>query len=288
MKSFFLYILILFISSITIAETIVRLCKLNSDEMSLIVPDKDGYKKIKSNSKGFYRFGYFPQFNESRFRINDIGFNSLLDYELLDLDKINIAIVGDSFVESFHVNIKNSIGSKLMDYDDNIQCFEFGRGGFTISDMFEVYNDYNLKEFEIVIFFISKDDLSGKTGKVKYNPKLDFLRDLYNRFKLFQFLNRNFQTSNSIKKLFNIRDAMVQKLESNKINQELIDYFNSLENVYMVSKFKNEEFFLNENFKDLIEVNHRLEPYNFGYDKHWNINGRENIFQSIITELKLE
>ena len=100
MKSFFLYILLLFISSITIAETIVRLCKLNSDEMSLIVPDLDGNKQIKSNSKGFYRHGYFPQFNESRFRINDIGFNSLLDYELLDLDKINIALVGDSFVES--------------------------------------------------------------------------------------------------------------------------------------------------------------------------------------------
>lgn len=51
---------------------------------------------------------------KSRFHVNNVGFNNLRDYsKLRRFGTHRIAVVGDSFVEAFHVDVENAPGTVL-------------------------------------------------------------------------------------------------------------------------------------------------------------------------------
>jgi hypothetical protein len=49
----------------------------------------------------------------SHYKINQQGINSLKDYTTLDENKIDIAIIGDSYIQGLQVDVEKSIGRIL-------------------------------------------------------------------------------------------------------------------------------------------------------------------------------
>lgn len=132
MKKILVDLLLMIFIIIVSGELISTGFKLYSDDIKIIEEDSKGFTTLKKNSEGYFRFGQFPTFYEKKFHINDIGYNSLLDFNNIDYSRFNIALIGDSFIQSIHTNIENSIGSRLMEINSKIQCFEFGKEGYTV------------------------------------------------------------------------------------------------------------------------------------------------------------
>lgn len=281
--------LLLIVLIITVSgELISTGFKLYSDDIKIIEEDSKGFKTLKKNSEGYFRFGQFPTFYEKKFHVNDIGYNSLLDFNKKDFSKFNIALIGDSFIQSKHTNIENSIGSRLMLIDKKIQCFEFGKEGYTAVDMLNVYNEFNLYKFDMVIFFVSKDDLTLKTGKSPFNKNLNKIRNVYNISNFSQYLNNTFSLTKKIRNIF-VKNQIEIKTNSIHNYDSIRNVFNDLKNSYLISKLQNEEsFFIDKKFKNVIKIDHELSPINFGFDQHWNNNGRTNVINSIKPILKLK
>ncbi|MDC1472537.1 hypothetical protein N8374_00090 [Flavobacteriaceae bacterium] len=279
--------LLLIVLIITVSgELISTGFKLYSDDINIIEEDSKGFTTLKKNSEGYFRFGQFPTFYEKKFHINDIGYNSLLDFNNIDYSRFNIALIGDSFIQSKHTNIENSIGSRLMEINNKIQCFEFGKEGYTAIDMLNVYNEFNLQKFDMVIFFISKDDLTSKTGKRPFNKNLNKIRNVYNISNFSQYLNNTFSLTKKIRNIF-VKNQLENKYVYNY--DSIRNVFNDLKNSYLISKLQNEEsFFISEKFKNVIKIKHELTPINFGFDQHWNNNGRTNVVNSIKSCLNIE
>lgn len=281
--------LLLIVLIITVSgELISTGFKLYSDDIKIIEEDPKGFKTLKKNSEGYFRFGQFPKFYEKKFHINDIGYNSLLDFNNLDYSRFNIALIGDSFIQSKHTNIENSIGSRLMEINAKIQCFEFGKEGYTAVDMLNAYNEFNLYKFDMVIFFVSKDDLTLKTGKHPFNKNFNEIRGIYNISNFSQYLNNTFSLTKKIRNIFiknNTKEKTINLSELDSIKY----VYNDLKNSYLISKLQNEEsFFISEKFKNVIKIKHELTPINFGFDQHWNNNGRTNVINSIKSCINLE
>ena len=62
--------------------------------------------------------GKFPKFLKLE-NINNLGFNSVKDYDFNFNNKKSVAIIGDSFVEGFQVDVNKSIG-RLMEEENSV------------------------------------------------------------------------------------------------------------------------------------------------------------------------
>jgi len=279
MKNFIKIILITVCFSYLMGEIIVRIFDLNSDHLNIQIKDEDGYVDRLKNFKGTFRFGKFPSNFSSSIHINDIGFNSPLNFHELDTNLTNIAIVGDSYVESYHVDLEDNIASLLMKKNRELQVFPFGVSGYEFKEMLDIYNDFDLSDFKYVFFVLSKDDFILSPSKPKFNDQKEALRKIYNKFQFFVYLNSNHRLLLSIKKLFSGRKVKSQNIfEYTKI----IDYLNSKSNVVVIPKFQNQySFFKNLSINRLLLVDHIRKPFNYGFDSHWNKNGRINISEDI-------
>ena len=67
-----------------------------------------------------------------------------------------------------------------------------------------------------------------------------------------------------------------------------IDKINKRTNIYVIGKSKeDEQYFYSKGVINLISLEEKLIPINFGFDNHWNINGRLNAINSIVRQLKI-
>jgi len=194
MKRFIKEIIILFLFTYLIGELICQLFPIVSDIP--IRGNRDGFYLLKENQSGIYIRGKFPRWINAEYSINNHGFNSSKDYFFDTNLKSKIALIGDSFVEGFQVDVTKSIGRLIENTKLNYEIYEFGISGFNFFDYIELYEKYNLQNFKKVFIILDKDDVFTTTSaKEVFTKELQLkekiFRNIYNRALFFKYLNFN-------------------------------------------------------------------------------------------------
>lgn len=294
MKFFIKEISILFIITFLIGELICRFSPIVSDVP--IRGNRDGYYLLKERQNGIYIRGKLPRWLNAEYSINNYGFNSSKDY-FFDKDlKPKIAIIGDSFVEGFQVDVTKSIGRLVEQLNPNYEVYELGLSGFNFFDYQELYQKYNLQNFEKVFILLDKNDvLTTKSDKVVFTKDIEIkervFRKIYNSSMFFKYLNFNhgiireiqriFITFNSINNIFSFSNK--KQIQPFDINQ----FIKSNHNIELILKSKKDTLLKNY-YPDLnfITIKEELTPIDFGFDKHWNLNGRKNVANTILRRMR--
>ncbi|MGB2086467.1 MAG: hypothetical protein ACPHUE_05040 [Flavobacteriaceae bacterium] len=262
------------------AEIAIRILGGVGDEVKIEV--KDGFYRNKKNTEGISVYGTLPILIKKFFKINKNGYNSIKDYnENLNYD-LTIGLVGDSFIEGYHVDVSKSIGRLIENKCDEITVIEYGIGGYNIHNYIEIYESRNMKNFKKVYFFIHITDfLVDKPYRSKYNKfKETYFRPLYNASKLVKFINKNHKPF-AVKKELNIHISQFTK-------EKTIAFLQKAKNVSFI--YRNDVISEELDFLlDKIEIiNHKRIPFNYGFDHHWNDNGRLNIADQILIDLEIK
>jgi len=114
----------------------------------------------ENGKTGTYTIGKFSQ-QRGRWRINNDGWNSPFDYFIgKGKKKIRIAVIGDSYIESFQVDIDKSYPSLLKNkLGDNYDVYSFGVSGAPLSQYLHISRYVNKKyNPDIFIFNIIHND----------------------------------------------------------------------------------------------------------------------------------
>lgn len=284
MNKFLREILILFFFTILLGEIICRLFPIIPDIPLKI--DKQGYYILRENQSGKYIRGKFPKWLNSNYHVNNIGFVSTKDYYFGTNDEFKIAIVGDSFVEGFQVDSDKSIGRLIEKKLSNYEVYEFGYSGYNIHNYIEIYEKFNLKNFKYVFFVVDINDVQvEKAEKTEFTKSLKIkeliFRKIYDYLFFFKYLNWNHSLLNKIINVFNLKTINTDEILLNFVD---IEPFILKNNINLILKSKNDSILKNI-YSNLtfLEIDHKLTPINFGYDQHWNLNGKQNVAETIST-----
>ncbi len=291
-------------------EIIIRVFHLAKDNPTRFI---DNYKveKWEPNQEGYSVTGNRRQ-NFSKFRINESGFNSYREF-IPTKDNIEIALVGDSFVEGFHQDYNNSIGKKIENsLHNNVKVYEYGYAGYDFADQLHLINVYK-HEFDLIdyvfIYLNYEDDLSR--GEYKVNNDRMFLESPLNKalkkIKLLVyaqnigaldpvkgFVSKLISVGNSHRKFS--KDKVKKKTDN--IDEKSIINFKSLVDKLKYDKSRFVLFFegdktskkfmnyLNTNKFKYLDLSRPFKsskaPITLIYDKHWNNRGREIVAQNIV------
>lgn len=281
MKKFVFDIILVFFLTLLTGEIITRYFELRSQNTDFLIPDKEGFYSYKPNSSGDYVFGKPPNIHKTKFNFNDIGFNTVLNIKDFSSKKNNVAFLGDSFVESFQVDISDSFSSLLMKKSNNYQSYDFGFSGYGMKDYIWIYENYNLINFDHVILITGMDDFTDKSARHKYDFKKENFRKFYNSFYFFSYLNFNHNIIYNLLRIFkNNKSTLVSK---NDLSLEYIEFFRN-KNIIIVSKDQETyEFLKSKNISNAYKINKKFNPVDFGIlNYHWNKKGRENVVTTIL------
>jgi hypothetical protein len=261
----------------------------NVDNNYLLEPGKSGFN-VKGGLKEINSY-YF---------INKQGFNSIIDFTDLDNKNLNVALIGDSYVEGFHTDANYSIGRQLEDMlGPNVVVHEFGRSGANIVDYGLVYEKYvKYKKYDFIFVLATDNDLALEKasfmGKGNRVPKKDLTRKIYDNVHLLRYLNINHGLGVHLNKLINNGPESIDRIHNKNLSNDIItreSYLNTVnevalkllpENViFLYEEDKLNDVFIENfdfNFKEII---HSKTPKDHGLDGHWNINGRYNCAKSM-------
>ena len=293
MKLFIKEITILFLFTFLTGELICQLFPIVSDIP--IKGNRDGFYSLKENQSGTYIRGKLPRWLNAEYSINNDGFNSSKDYFFDTNLKSKIALLGDSFVEGFQVDVTESIGRLVEDLKLNYEVYEFGISGFNFYDYQELYQKYNLQNFKKVFIILDRNDiLTTKSDKKVFTKTIELkekiFRKIYNRALFFKYLNFNHGIIREIQTIYRTFNSINSTLDfSNKKQTPPLDinqFIKSNHNIELILKSKKDTL-LKSFYPDLdfININEDLRPIDFGFDKHWNLNGRKNVANTIVKRL---
>lgn len=291
MRKFIVEILLIITLILVVGELTTRFFNLRSQNTDFLTYNKEGFYTNKANSQGNFVFGKFPSLYRTKFNFNDIGFNTLLDYKNFNDKKITVAFLGDSFVESYHVNYNESLSSILMNLSSEYQSYDFGVSGYNMLDYFWIYENFNLSKFDYVFLITSLNDFSKYPNRNKYNHSKEKFRNFFNSLHFFSFLNNNHKIISSLLSLFRKNNEVENEIEKEEfIFLETHERFISKPNLIILPRDESTyDLFKKKKINNLIKIEHTLKPINFGYlDSHWNKNGRINVISSIIPFINKE
>jgi GDSL-like Lipase/Acylhydrolase family len=128
--------------------------------------------KLEPNQQGlFIRDGV-----HAAFHVNNAGFNSLRDYAAQrNGHPLRVAVVGDSFVEAFHVNPAESL-SAVLEQELNRQgvpaeVYGFGISGFGTSQVYHLVKDYVLAYSpDAVVYLFIRNDVADSSACLARQP----------------------------------------------------------------------------------------------------------------------
>ncbi|QDO94700.1 hypothetical protein FNB79_12255 [Formosa sediminum] len=291
-------------------EIIIRVCHLTKDYPVRFV-DEYGVEKWVPNQDGYSVTGIRRQ-NFSQYHINNSGFNSYREFTPT-LNTVEIALVGDSFIEGFHQNYLNSIGRKLEDDLTDIQVYEYGYAGYDFADQLHLIHQYKstFDKIDYVILGLKfENDLQRGSYTVKAD-RMKFESPMYKnlrQIKLLVYL-QNVGALDDVKHLVsNLGSKKRKKKLAEKsltnLNQEYIKNFETLVNKYgydktrfvlLIDKQNTAEVFLNYlethayKYLDFSEsLSNSKTATNLIYDKHWNNHGRTLVAKLIATYIAKE
>lgn len=311
----FLYFFLILIS----LELLVRIFHLGKDTPTRFL-DNSKVEKWHPNQEGYSVTGNRRQ-NFSEYRINTSGFNSYREF-VPTKDKIEIALVGDSFIEGFHQNYYNSIGKKIENKLPSIEVYEYGYAGYDMADQLHLINAYK-ETFDLIDHVIlgikfSNDLKRGEYKVVAYRLALESkLNNLLKQSKLLVYAKsigvldppkKLLSRILSISKPKNNTKKSIDSSEEARIKKENEKtYIANFENLISQYGFDKKRFTLlldskttspifisylkanNFNYIDYAKsFDASKQPKTLIYDKHWNDNGRTIISEEIIKHLKPE
>jgi hypothetical protein len=283
MKRFFLFITLIVFISLTIGEVVSRCLSLKNRTIDLRNYNSNpGQSIYHPNKDGYFVFGQLPFIHKTKFTLNDIGFNTPLDFKQFDEDKINVSFIGDSFVEGFHVDVTHNFSSILMKKSKRIQSFDFGCSNFNAINYSEVYKYHEMERFDYVFIVLDMTDL-------KYENPLRLARKKYSKIYTYIHLINFLDKGGNILRFFNLIHFntlnVSKELKLDSRVKELI----KKKNVHVIVRdSKSLNYLKSRNFHNIIEILHDKKPVNFGTSElHYNLNGRENVINSIISHLKI-
>jgi hypothetical protein len=225
----------------------------------------------------------------AKYKINPQGFNSIKDYSEINNNKLKIAIIGDSYIEGFQGDVSESIG-RLIEKEANntIEVHEYGMSGWNIIDYQLYYTQYVKNKYDVTFILMSNEDFRhiepSSFGKGNESTKNTLLRKLYNKTFFIRYLNMNHGLKSKLIELFSFPNYNKNSLSNSSFEiNNTTSYFEIFDSSCIIL---HESKKLNlENFKALklktLEIEHKIYPINFGFDSHWNDNGRQNVASTI-------
>lgn len=301
-KKLVLYGILIF----TVLEILVRVFHLYNDVPNSYI-DSDGTVKWSPGQNGYAVYGNRAQ-NLAEYQINERGYNSYREFKPTKTD-VEVAIVGDSFIEGFHQDYYRSIGKKVEEKLPNIQVYEYGHQGTDLAEQLHLIQE-NKETFDlvdyIIIGFKYENDLDRSEHRIKNDPpsRIAFLRnsklvvymidiglldpvktfakkvvslkgDKSNLKKKKPTVNKDSLYLQNFKSLiskygFN-KDKMAFLLDSRATNNVFLEYLNN-ENINYID------------YADVLE-NATDRPTTLIYDFHWNNYGRTLVSEEIVNFL---
>lgn len=289
-------------------EVLVRVFHLTKDYPDRYV-DEHGVEKWLPNQNGYSVTGNRRQ-NFSEYHINSFGYNSYREFKP-SKDKVEIALVGDSFIEGFHQNYYNSIGRKIENRLDGVEVYEYGYAGYDFADQIHLINKYK-EQFDLIDFVFLGLKFENDLKRNKYTileERMKLESPLYKTMrqsKLLVYLQTIglLETPRMLlSKVINLvlgsgkNNEAVKEVNVEDENNKYIANFISLINTYGFDKNRfvflfNEEKtpemfldYLNYNGYKYLDFGKTLKsskrPTNLIYDMHWNNHGRTLIAESI-------
>ncbi len=316
MKKLFVKSLVYFFLILLVLEVIMRVFHLTKDYPTRYV-DEFNVEKWMPNQEGYSVTGVRRQ-NFSEYRINNSGYNSYREFKPTK-DKVEIALVGDSFIEGFHQHYYNSIGFKIEKQLKDIEVYEYGYAGYDLADQLHLMHQYkstfDLIDYVFIGLNFEYDLERADYGAVYDRMKLEttFYRSI-REFKLLVYLQNIgvFDSyKNLITKLLYNTKSKKQNVNSSKVrdqikNKELkfkknIQNFENLIKIYGFDKSRfiflldlkktPQKFteYLNKNNFKFLDYSEALRQSKTAttliYDMHWNSHGRNIVASEIVNYL---
>ncbi|MHA7057487.1 hypothetical protein ACWGOQ_0009740 [Aquimarina sp. M1] len=307
-----LYVFLVLIS----LELFVRVFYLGKDTPTRML-DKYKVEKWMPNQCGFSVTGNRRQ-NFSEYHINNSGYNSYREFNPTK-DKIEIALVGDSFIEGFHQNYFNSIGKKIEKSIPEIEVYEYGYAGYDFADQLHLIHAYK-EQFEAIDHIVlgikfSNDLTRGEyqvvTGRLALESPLN---RLLKKSKLLVYCKSIGILDPPQRLLHKIRSLLKPAKKKQELNEEelvrlkkekenkYIANFNSLVEIYgydkdrftllLDSRITSDVFlsYLNKNDFAYIDFSEYFRESTRAttliYDRHWNNHGRDLIAKVVTKYFK--
>lgn len=108
----------------------------------------------KSPQSGVHTVGPFA-LQRGRWHINNAGWNNEVDYQSSGRSKPLIAIIGDSYIEAFHVDVDKNIASNLRrSLQGTFDVYSFALSGASLADYLQM-SRYVRKKFKPDIIIIN-------------------------------------------------------------------------------------------------------------------------------------
>ncbi|RDY57553.1 hypothetical protein [Flagellimonas nanhaiensis] len=289
-----------------VLEVLIRAFHLYNELPQRYVAE-DGILKWVPGQQGYAVYGNRRQ-NFTEYKINSSGYNSYREFYPSD-EKIEVAIIGDSYIEGFHQNYHNSIGKKIEGKLDGVEVFEYGHSSNDLADqlyLIHANEDIFDKVDYIILYLKYENDLLRSEYKfIKRTPLFPVLR----HSKLVLYL-LNIGMADPVKKahksLISIKDKISggtkgSDKEKPQINIDslYLENFKGLVAKYGLNKAKtallldsgatDKNFlgYLNEQQIDFIDFANSFEAAGGSrkttliYDRHWNNKGREIVADEI-------
>ncbi|XLS30760.1 hypothetical protein ACJD0Z_07990 [Flavobacteriaceae bacterium M23B6Z8] len=310
-KLFFKCILYAFLMLLAL-ELWVRALHLSKDNPVRFIDNKK-VEKWQPNQQGHSVTGNRRQ-NFSEYYINSSGFNSYREFKPT-LEKEEIALVGDSFIEGFHQNYYNSTGKKIEKMLPDIEVYEYGYAGYDMADQLHLINAYK-DQFDLIDHVILGIKFSNDLGRGTYAPiaaRMKFEQPMYRllrKSKLLVYV----QNIGALDPIKNLLTSVLSWNSNKKSNQEMTQeaelvqdsiYLSNLKSLIATYGFDKDRFsflldsrntsplfldFLREENINYIDFASEFEkakrPTTLIYDKHWNNYGRELVAKAIVDYMK--
>jgi len=310
MKKLFLKLVIYSVLLLLILEVLVRVFHLTKDYPARFI-DERSVERWVPNQEGYSVIGNRRQ-NFSKFNINSSGYNSYRDFEP-SKDKVELALVGDSFIEGFHQHYYNSVGKKIEEKQKGVDVYEIGYSGYDFADQLHVMHQYesffDLIDHVIIGINFEYDLTRSEYGILKERMKLEspmyramrnvkLLVYLHNigafsaARKMTQTLLSLGQNNIPIHKKEDVNATQKRYAKYIKNFQSLIDRYgyDKARFVLLLDKATTPQVFLDlldKNGYAYIDfgkkINQSQMPITLIYDQHWNNHGR-TIIAKLITQ----
>ncbi len=313
MKKLFLKCLLYGVLMILALELWVRALHLSKDNPVRFIDDKK-VEKWYPNQDGHSVTGNRRQ-NFSEYHINNTGFNSYREFKPT-ADKEEIALVGDSFIEGFHINYYNSTGKKIEIKLPGVEVYEYGYAGYDMADQLHLIHAYKEK-FDLIDHVILGIKFNNDLNRGTYAPiaaRMKFEQPMYRLLRQSKLLvyAQNIGALDPAKNMVTSLLSFGKKKKKSK--KQLTDedilkqdqqYLENLKSLIRQYGFDKERFaflldsrvtspifldYLEEEGIKYIDFADEFEkakrPTTLIYDKHWNNYGRRLIANAITKYIK--
>ncbi len=297
---------------VVVLEVFIRVFHLYTEDPPRMI-DRFGVERRVPGETGYAVTGN-RNMNFSKFSINKNGFNSHRDFEPSE-NTLEIAIIGDSFIEGFHQDFDKSTGVKLENiFQDSIPVYEYGYAGYDLANQFHLVNAY-AKDFQDIDFVVVYLDYPTDLSRSSYIPNQDRIAllssplfKLRDNFKLLAYTSKIGVVDKGLEFISSYRGSghSHRQDDTTKTNKDSIYLanFKSLAETFQID-FRKTYLLLDSRRTDrgfldycseynikIIDFGPRFEkskkPTDLVYDQHWNDYGRTIVAEEIAKAINQE